>query len=98
MRGFDYETLGEKTMRAGRRTVMAGRCVGPIEHAGSIIVDDLKFMRAETTRPIKVALPGPMTVTASVHDAYYNDEKAMAFAWAEAINKEARLSMRSVSM
>ena len=91
MRGFDYETLGEKTIRGGRRTVMAGRCVGPIEHVQPIALDDVSFLKAETTRETKIALPGPMTVADSVHDAYYNDEKALAFAWAEAINKEARL-------
>jgi 5-methyltetrahydropteroyltriglutamate--homocysteine methyltransferase len=32
-----------------------------------------------------------MTVVDSTADVYYRDEKAMAFAWADAINKEARL-------
>jgi len=91
MKGFDYETLGEKTTRGGRRTVMAGRCVGPIEHQSGIAINDLTFASAETNRPIKVTLPGPMTVADSVHDAYYHDDKAFAFAWADAINKEARL-------
>jgi 5-methyltetrahydropteroyltriglutamate--homocysteine methyltransferase len=91
MHGFDYETLGEKTTRGGRRTVMAGRCVAPIEHRGGVAINDLKFAMAETDRPVKVTLPGPMTVADSVHDAYYNDEKALAFAWAAAINAEAKL-------
>jgi len=91
MHGFDYETLGEKTTRGGRRTVLAGRCVGPIEHRNAVAVDDLKFALAETDQPVKVTLPGPMTVADSVHDAYYHDEKALAFAWAAAINQEAKL-------
>lgn len=91
MTGFDYETLGEKTTRGGRRTVMAGRCVGEIKHTHAVAVEDLRFVQAETEKPVKVTLPGPMTVVDSVHDAFYGDEKAMAFAWAEAINAEARL-------
>ena len=90
MSGFDYETLGEKTTRGGRRTVMAGRCIGPIEHRRSIVLEDLKFALAESQRPVKVTLPGPMTVEDCVHDAYYHDDKALAFAWADAINAEAR--------
>lgn len=91
MSGFDYETLGERTMRAGRRTTRVGRCVGPIRHTGPILVEDLRFLQAATDRAVKVTLPGPMTVVDSTYDAYYGDEKAMAFAWAEAINAEARL-------
>ncbi len=91
MEGFDYRTLAEHTMRAGRRTVQVGRCVGPIRHKGPIIVDDLKFLKAHTERPVKVTLPGPMTVWDSTADVHYNDAEAMAFAWAEAINVEARL-------
>lgn len=61
MKGFDYETLGEKVMRGGRRHAMNGRCVGPIEHQGPIIADDLKFLLAHTNRRVKVTLPGAMT-------------------------------------
>ena len=37
------------------------------------------------------ASSGPMTVVDSTADCFYRDEKAMAFAWADAINREARL-------
>ena len=62
MGGFDYANLAEKQMRGGRRRVMTGRCVGPIEHKGPIIADDLAFLLAHTDRAVKVTLPGPMTV------------------------------------
>jgi 5-methyltetrahydropteroyltriglutamate--homocysteine methyltransferase len=91
MGGFDYEHFETRSIRAGRATVRVGRCVGPIVHRGPIVVDDLRFLKAETDRAVKVTLPGPMTVVDSTADAYYHDERAMAFAWAEAINKEARL-------
>jgi 5-methyltetrahydropteroyltriglutamate--homocysteine methyltransferase len=91
MQGFDYETLAERTMRAGRRITRVGRCVGPIHHPGPILVEELRFLQAVTERAVKVTLPGPMTVVDSTYDAYYDDEKAMAFAWADAINAEAHL-------
>lgn len=91
MKGFDYNNLAEKVMRGGRRRVMTGRCVGPIEHQGPVIADDLKFLLAHTHRQVKVTLPGPMTVVDSSVDEYYGDEKAFGMAWAEAVNKEAKL-------
>jgi 5-methyltetrahydropteroyltriglutamate--homocysteine methyltransferase len=91
MGGFDYSQFETRAIRAGRTTVRVGRCVGTIEHTAPILVDDLTFLLAETDRPVRVTLPGPMTVVDSTYDAYYGDEKAMAFAWADAINREARL-------
>lgn len=91
MRGFDFETLRPKTMRAGRRKVMAGRCVGPVEHAGPIVVDDIVFLKRITGRPVKATLPGPMTIVDSINDEHYGEPEAFAFAWAAEINKEAKL-------
>ena len=90
LEGFDYETLGEKWIRNGRRLAKVGRCVGPIQRTGPILKEDLAFLMAETERPVKVTLPGPMTVVDSTFDAHYQDEKALAFAIADALNAEAR--------
>src|SRR5512139_4255916 len=35
--------------------------VGPVARRRPIFVDDAKFLRAETERPVKYTLPGPMT-------------------------------------
>ena len=88
--GFDFETLAEKWIRDGRRLAQVGRCVGPVEWQGPMVVDDLRFLLTQTTSPVKVTLPGPMTVTDSTFDAYYGDERAFAMAVADAINREAR--------
>ncbi len=91
MGGFDFETLKAKTMRAGRRKVMAGRCVGEVRHQGPIILEDMAFLRRVTGRPIKATLPAPMTIVDSINDDFYGDPKTFAMAWAGEINKEAKL-------
>lgn len=91
MEGFDYKELVEKPIRGGRSRAMVGQCIGDIKHTGPITVDDLAFLKSEADRPVKVTLPGPMTVVDSTFNAHYDDEKDMAFAWADAINQEARL-------
>jgi 5-methyltetrahydropteroyltriglutamate--homocysteine methyltransferase len=45
---------------------------------------------AKTTLPVKVTLPGPLSVADSTFDAYYNDERKFAMAFADAVNEEAR--------
>ncbi len=88
--GFDYETLAEKWIRDGRRLAQVGRCTGPVEWRAPIVVDDLAFLLTQTTSPVKVTLPGPMTVTDSTFDAYYGDERTFGLAVADAINREAK--------
>jgi 5-methyltetrahydropteroyltriglutamate--homocysteine methyltransferase len=88
--GFDYERLAEKPIRGGRRIAQVGRCVGPVRRSRPIVVDDLRFLIAEARTPVKVTLPGPLTIADSIADEHYGDERALAFAVAEALNAEAR--------
>ena len=88
--GFDYETLAKKWTRNGRRLAEVGRCVGDVSRKQPIVVDDLEFLLRESTHPVKITLPGPMTVVDSTADEHYGDEATLAFAVAEALNAEAK--------
>ena len=88
--GFDYERLTKKLTRRGRRMAEVGRCVGPVQRHTSILKEDLLFLKNHSPNPVKVTLPGPMTIVDSTSDEYYGDEQAMAFAVADALNAEAR--------
>lgn len=90
LEGFDYETLAEKWIRDGRRLGHVGRCVGPVRHAAPIVLDHLRFLLAEARRPVKITLPGPMTIADSTYDLHYNDEQKLAMDIAAALNTEAR--------
>ena len=65
LQGFDYETLTKKWTRNNRRLAEVGRCIGPISRIGSILGKDSEFMLSESDRPVKMTLPGPMTVVDS---------------------------------
>lgn len=88
--GFDYETLGEKWIRNGRRLANVGRCIGPVRRPGSILLDDLKFAQSVASQPLKITLPGPMTVVDSTLDEHYGNERELALAVAGVMNEEAR--------
>jgi 5-methyltetrahydropteroyltriglutamate--homocysteine methyltransferase len=53
-------------------------------------VRDVEFLRAATSRPIRITLPGPFTMLQQAQDDYYGDEEAAALAYADAVNEEAR--------
>ena len=88
--GIDYEVLSEKWIRDGSRLAQVGRCISPVEWVGPMVVDELTFLLTQTTSPVKVTLPGPMTVVDSIFDAYYADKRAFAMNVADALNKEAK--------
>jgi 5-methyltetrahydropteroyltriglutamate--homocysteine methyltransferase len=66
------------------------RIVGKIKRRGPAIVDDLLFAKSQTAKPIKMDVPGPMTVVDSTLDEFYKDEAAMAMDVAAALNEELR--------
>ena len=66
------------------------RITGQISRRSPAIVDDLRFAKTQTNKPIKMDVPGPMTVIDSTLDEFYKDEAAMAMDVAAAINEELR--------
>lgn len=66
------------------------RVIGLLRRPGPVEVEDLKFLKQHTTRLAKITLPGPFTLCKQAYDEYYHDEEALAMAYAEAVNAEAR--------
>ena len=64
--------------------------MGPVRRTAPILADDLRFLLAESDRPVKVTLPGPMIVVDSTLDEHCGDEEAMAIAMTAALDEEAR--------
>jgi 5-methyltetrahydropteroyltriglutamate--homocysteine methyltransferase len=91
--GTDTERLGPKQQRGGRylKQQDVARIVGELTRPRPIMVDALRYTKAHTRRPVKVPLPGPMTIVDSTLDEHYRgDEEALAMRLAELLNAEAR--------
>jgi 5-methyltetrahydropteroyltriglutamate--homocysteine methyltransferase len=89
LEGFD---LANRVPKAIRRRVgferPVPRVVGRVRRAGPVVVEDLRFAKAHTARPVKMAVPGPMTVVDTTSDETYGDEAALAMDVAAALNAE----------
>jgi 5-methyltetrahydropteroyltriglutamate--homocysteine methyltransferase len=85
--GVDIENPGTTINRTGARSVVP-RITGPIKRRAPVEVRDVQFLRANTSKPIKITLPGPFTMTQQAQDDYYKDEEALAMAYAAAVNEE----------
>src|ERR1700722_2882641 len=92
LEGIDTSNLGKRTQRGGRyhKEISAARLIGGPEWRGPIFVDALRATRAMTDKPIKVTLPGPMTVVDSLVDTIGGlTEEQLAYRFAELLNLEA---------
>jgi 5-methyltetrahydropteroyltriglutamate--homocysteine methyltransferase len=91
--GTDTQRLGKKRTRGGRYVAEqeVARIVGEVTRPAPVMGPALAFAKAHTGRPIKVALPGPMTMVDTTLDEHYGqDEESLAMRFAALLNAEAR--------
>ena len=87
--GVDTRHTGVKeTYRNRPAKRVVPRVVGKIVRRGPAAVEDTRFAKAHTNRPVKMQVPGPMTVVDSALNEFYKDEADLAFDAAVAINQE----------
>ncbi|HEY1264839.1 MAG TPA: uroporphyrinogen decarboxylase family protein [Terriglobales bacterium] len=85
--GLDLDRPGTITTRSGHR-VPVPRVVGKIRRRHAVEVRDLKFLRANTDRRVKITVPGPFTMSQQAQNEHYSTEAEMALDYAAAVNAE----------
>src|SRR5205814_6358232 len=54
------------------------------------LLDDYRFTREYTDRPIKFSMTGPFSLSRRVKNEYYKDDADLVMAFARLLNREAR--------
>jgi 5-methyltetrahydropteroyltriglutamate--homocysteine methyltransferase len=85
--GVDLDEPGVALDRTGHENPVP-RVVGPIRRTRPVEVGDVEFLRALTTRRIKITVPGPFTMTQQAQNDHYSNARELALAYAEAVNDE----------
>jgi len=85
--GIDLDRPGTVMNRSGL-PIPVPRIVGAIRRRHAVEVDDLRFLKAHTTRRVKITVPGPVTMSCQAQNDFYPDDEAAAMAYAEALNGE----------
>ena len=88
LEGIDFDNLTEKTLRNGSYQAKLPTIIGPIAVRKKFLADDWKVAQACTDKPVKITLPGPMTISDTVADDYYHDPQKLGADLAEALNVE----------
>ena len=89
--GIDFERLTPVLSRDGAAELTLPTIIGKIRaKPGHFLPHDFKVAQAATDRPIKVTVPGPITIADTTADDYYEDKSALCRDLAEALNSEVR--------
>ena len=88
--GFDFVNLTNKEVRGGTYFANLPIIAGPVSLRSHFIAEDWKVAQVFTEKPLKITLPGPMTVADTNADNYYHDPKKLGQDLADALNSEIR--------
>jgi 5-methyltetrahydropteroyltriglutamate--homocysteine methyltransferase len=89
LEGMDIDNPATIMSRAGRENSVP-RVTGRIRRTRPVEVDDLRFLRAHTDRPVKITLPGPFTMSQQAYNEAYDSEGELALELGAAVNEEIR--------
>lgn len=89
LEGVDLDNPGTALDRSGHPNPVP-RIVGKIRRMHAVEVEDLKFLRANTDRMVKITVPGPFTMLQQAQNDFYKSEEEAAMDYAAAVNAEIR--------
>ena len=87
LEGVDIDNPGSALDRSGHPNPVP-RITGKIRRMRPVELDDLKFLKKNTTRKTKITVPGPFTMAQQAQNEYYPSIEAAAMDYAVAVNEE----------
>ncbi|MDJ0608147.1 MAG: cobalamin-independent methionine synthase II family protein [Kiloniellales bacterium] len=88
--GIDFETLTSRELRNGAYSAELPSIVRPVSARDRFLAREWRVAQSFTDRPVKITLPGPMTITDTTADLHYKDDARLGADLAAALNEEIR--------
>ena len=88
LEGMNFERLEEKSLRNGAYRAWLPAIVGPLRAGAPFLPADYRRAQSCTDRPVKITMPGPMTIGDTTADLHYDDPRARGRDLAAALNRE----------
>ena len=89
LEGIDIDHPGTALDRSGHPNPVP-RIVGKIRRKHPVEVEDLLFLRKNTSRKTKITVPGPFTMSQQAQNDFYESAEEAAMDYAAAVNEEIR--------
>ena len=88
LNGIDFNNLTEKVARTGNYKCWLPTITNKISAKNPFLVDEWRSNQNLSDKPVKVTIPGPMTITDTIANTYYKSDEEMGYDLAIAINTE----------
>ena len=88
LNGIDFSNLSEKIARTGNYKCWLPTITKRVTAAESFLVDEWETNQKLSNKPVKVTIPGPLTITDTIANTYYKSDEEMGYDLAKAINVE----------
>ncbi|HUQ24518.1 MAG TPA: uroporphyrinogen decarboxylase family protein [Burkholderiales bacterium] len=89
LEGVDIDNPGTALDRSGHPNPVP-RITGKIRRKHAVEVDDLKFLKRNTEKQVKITVPGPFTMSQQAQNDFYKSPEEAAMDYAVAVNEEIR--------
>ena len=90
LNGVSFDTVTHKSVRQGAFEADLPTIVGPVSLTETRLAEDWKAAQQFTANPVKITIPGPLTISDSIANDYYDDPKLMGAELADALNGEVK--------
>ena len=88
LKGINFSKLTKKAARLGSYISWFPTITSKITAGESFLSKEWKISQSFTKLPIKITIPGPMTISDNTSNEYYSDSKTMGIDLGNAINTE----------
>ena len=89
LEGVDIDNPGSALDRSGHPNPVP-RIVGRIRRKHPVEVEDVRLLRMHTSKPIKITVPGPFTMSQQAQNEFYKSDEEASMDYAVAVNEEIR--------
>jgi len=86
--GIDFNKLTKKVARTGNYECWLPTIIDTVKAKKPFLVKEWKLAQKMTTKPLKITIPGPMTIADTISNEFYESPKKMGEDLAEAIKVE----------
>jgi 5-methyltetrahydropteroyltriglutamate--homocysteine methyltransferase len=88
LEGIDFNKLTKKIARTGNYECWLPTITNKVEAKDSFLVHDWSVAQNISSQPVKITMPGPMTITDTIANDYYTSNRELGEDLAKAINFE----------
>ena len=88
LEGIDFNKLTKKVARTGNYECWLPTITNKVSARDAFLVNEWQLAQKMSSKPVKITIPGPMTITDTISNEFYNSPKEMGKDLAEAIKVE----------